>query len=217
MAKLTKKHLALMANIKLAMDGGTVFYLSKDEADPLLNADPAVIEVNTGMLDPTGKAAARLTPAGEAILSKPDAEVAEKSPYEVISGAVLPESKRGAKGGGAPIIYPFHKLEIGQVFFVPVSDKHPNPVKTLGSTVSSANMRYAEKTGETKQVERTMKDKTTKKAVTNGNGEKVKETVTVPVYKYSRKFTLRSVKAGETYGNWTAPGDGALIGRVEVN
>ena len=45
-------------------------------------------------------------------------------------------------------------------------------------------------------------------------GNKVKETVTVPVYKQDRKFSIRPVKAGETYGQWQAPADGALIGRV---
>lgn len=192
-------------------------YVSKDNGLPLLNANPPLIEVNSENLNEAGDAQARLTDAGTAYLAAnpvkaaAPAAKAASSPYEIITDAVLPPSKRGNGGGGAPTIYPFDKLEIGQTFFVPVSEKHPDPVKTLGSTVSSANMRFAEKTGETKKVNRAKRGADKKILV-----PKVMEEVELPVYKHTRKFSIRGVKKDETYGKFVAPADGALIGRVEL-
>lgn len=203
---------------------GAVKYISKDDGLPLLEHNPQLIEVNTNMLDDAGNAAVRLTEAGKKMINgndmtetitNADVSTVKISPYAVISNAVLPASKRGGGKGGAPVVYPFDSLEIGQSFFVPVSDKHKDPVKTLGSTVSSANMRYAIDTGETKTVTRTKRGEKNR-AVVDENGNKVQETVSVPVYKYTRRFSIRPVEAGKTYGNWVAPADGALIARVEL-
>ena len=196
---------------------GAVTHISKDDGLPLLEHNPQLIEVNTNMLDDAGNAAVRLTEAGKKMINGNDTSPVEAkaSPYAVISGAVLPASKRGGGKGGAPVVYPFDSLEIGESFFVPVSDKHKDPVKTLGSTVSSVNMRYAIDTGETKTVTRTKRGEKNR-AVVDENGEKVKETVEVPVYKYTRRFSIRPVEAGKTYGNWVAPANGALIARVNL-
>lgn len=196
-----------------------VFYITKEVGMPLVTA--GLVEVNTEMVDENGNAAARLTEAGRAALATlanaPAAAsgAATPSPYAIIKGAVLPPSKRGGKGGGAPMQYPFETMEIGDSFFVPVSEKHADPVKTLGSTVSSMNQKYAEDTGATKTVTRTKRGEGNK-AVLNADGSKAKEEVTVPVYKLTRKFTIRAVKAGVKYGEYTAPADGALIARVEL-
>ena len=104
-------------------------------------------------------------------------------------------------------------MEVGHTFFVSADAKHPDPVKSLGSTISSANMRYAVETGETKTVERTVRGPGNK-AVKNEDGTNKRETKTVPVYKQTRKFTIRPVEGGKQYGNWTAPANGALIGRI---
>lgn len=186
---------------------------------PLLNANPPLIEVNVDDVV-ADEAQARLTDAGTVYLGLYPAKAAAKeapktSPFEIITGAVLPPNKRGGGGGGAPTIYPFDKLEIGQTFFVPVSEKHPDPVKTLGSTVSSANHRYAEKTDQTKTVNRAKRGEGNK-AVKDAAGNKIMETVTVPVYKATRKFSIRKVEKGVKYGNWTAPDNGALIARVNI-
>jgi hypothetical protein len=110
-------------------------------------------------------------------------------------------------------VYPFDSLEVGQSFFVPVSEKHPDPVKTLGSTVSSANMRYAEETGEHKTVNRAKRGED-RKALLDASGNKIMEQVSIPVYKHTRKFSIRGVEAGKSYGSWIAPATGALIARV---
>lgn len=41
-------------------------------------------------------------------------------------------------------IYEFEKLALGGYIFVPATEKRPDPKKTLGSTVSSANKRFAD-------------------------------------------------------------------------
>lgn len=193
---------------------GAVQRVSQKDGKPLVEA--GLIEVNTQDVI-EGLALVRLTDAGLTMVApKTIAPASNGSKYEVISGAALPPSKRGNKGGGgAPVQYPFDSMEIGQSFFVPVSEKHPDPVKTLGSTVSSANMRYAEDTGEKKTVTRAKRGPKNR-AVLNPDGSKQMETVEVPVYKHTRRFSIRPVKAGVVYGNWTAPADGALIARVNL-
>ena len=86
-------------------------------------------------------------------------------------------------------------------------------MKTLGSTISSANIRYADKIGE-KEVTRAKRGEKNK-LVLDANGQKIMETKAVPEYKFNRKFSIRGVEAGKTYGNWTAEANGALIQRVE--
>ncbi len=228
MAKASKKSATVATSdginkdVLAAIAAGTLTMVDKDKAfaaglQYMTNgaANP-LIEV--GAVDmASGTAPVRITEAGKAYLAANvkvgDAPAATET-FGIISGAILPVSKRGNTGGGAPIKYPFDKLEIGQSFFVPVSEKLPNPVKTLGSTVSSANMRYAEDTGQTKKVDRAVREG--KKAKLDANGEKIMETVDRPIYKFSRKFTIRGVEKGKTYGNWTADADGALIQRVAV-
>jgi len=198
---------------------GSVSRVTQEEGLPLIQHNPPLIEVNIDdVVD--GKAAVRLTDEGHKMIgSEVNQAVAvgaisngAHSNYQIISGAELPVAKRGGRGG-APVQYPFDQLEVGQSFFVPVSSKHPNPVKTLGSTVSSANMRFSVETGETKQVERTKRG-AGNKAVLDAQGNKVRELTTVPIRKQQRKFSIRPVKAGVAYGNWTAENDGALIARV---
>lgn len=204
-----------------AIAAGTVERVSKDQATPFMPPNPQLIEVNTADLDEQGRAAVRLSAAGVAhleLVAKGTVQVTSEpvaSPYAIITNAVLPPSRRGeGLRGGAPKVYPFDDLAVGQTFFVPISVKHPDPVKTLGSTVSSANMRYATETGATKQVNRAKRG-SDKKALLDEKGEKIMELVTVPVYEYSRKFALRAVVKGTAYGDWVAPDTGALIARVK--
>lgn len=210
-----------------AIGSGTVTEVNREQAmaagllyNPSNAADPTPL-IEVGSVDMAkGTAPVRITELGTAYLNAEAAPAnvaaAETTAetFGIISGVTLPPSKRGNTGGGAPIKYPFDKLEVGQSFFVPKSAKLPNPVKTLGSTVSSAIMRYATDTGETKQVTRAKREG--KKAALDANGEKIMETVTRSVYKFERKFTIRGVEKGVSYGSWTAPEDGAIIARVAV-
>lgn len=175
--------------------------------------------IEVGAVDmASGHAPVRISEAGKTYLNGGAAVAVSPEgtteTFDIITNAIPPASKRGNTGGGAPIKYPFDKLELGASFFVGISAKLPNPVKTLGSTVSSANMRYATETGQTKQVERAKRDG--KKAALDAAGNKIMETKTVPIYKFERKFSIRPVKAGIVYGGWTAPADGALITRIAV-
>jgi hypothetical protein len=207
---------ALLHAIKV----GNVTHVSQAEAvEAGLQHNPPMIEVNTdpaGIVD--GKAPVRLSEAGIAhVVATTQAPVEQPSGFQIMSGVELPVVKRGRSagngGGGAPKKYPFDQLEVGQTFFVPATEKQPDPVKSLGSTISSQNMRYAEKTGETKMVERTKRGEGNK-AVLDAAGNKVRETKQVDVYRFTRKFTIRGAEAGKQYGNWTAPSNGAIIGRI---
>ena len=200
--KAVDRDLAMAAGLQYAVNG---------QVTPLIEVGPVDMA--------SGQAPVRISEAGTAYLAAGSAPAASNAPirdassFEIITNAVLPASKRGNTGGGAPVKYPFDRLEIGASFFVPISEKLPNPVKTLGSTVSSANMRYAHETGETKEVTRAKRNG--KKVALDEHGQKIMETKQVPVYKFDRKFGIRPVKAGEVYGGWTAPASGALIARTE--
>jgi hypothetical protein len=60
------------------------------------------------------------------------------APPKVMTGIPM-ITRRGAKTE----FYPFKDMKVGDSFFLPVSDKHPEPWKTFGSTVTSATRRYS--------------------------------------------------------------------------
>lgn len=196
---------------------GTPSYISAADGKPLVDA--GLIEVNTAINNPAdaSEVACRSTDAGKAKAAAP-AEVAKShGNYAVITGAVLPPPKKrgNTSGSGAPTKYPFAELEVGASFFS-ANTEHAkgDAVKALGSTVSAQNDKYAEPTGEMKTVTRAVRDPQTKKAKLDEAGHKITETVQLPVKKYNRKFTIRPVTGGQTYGSWVAPADGALIART---
>lgn len=209
MAKLNK---TVIAQLTAILASGRV---TAEIGKPLV--DMGLIQVNTeDVVD--GAAAARLTDAATAQIPKPKTVVAGGaapvvSNIAIITNAVPPESKRGFGRVAGPEKYPFSKMEPGNSFFIPVSAEMPNPLKALGSAVSNATNKYREDTGEKKSVERTKRGDGNK-AVLDAAGNKIKENVQVPVYKYPRKFVIRSVKAGIAYGGWKPETDGALITRT---
>ena len=214
----------VLKNIVDATKAGSFVYVSPMASQPMTSHNPPLVEVNTAMVDPEDntKFATRATPHAEVHLASlaaaPAAAAGETSApkFEILTGATLPPSKkRGGSSAGAPTIYPFADLPIGGSFFVPGTEKHPDPVKTLGSTVSAQNRKYAIETGQFKTVTRAKRDEKNK-ALLDAAGNKITETVSLPVLKYERKFVIRGVKAGEVYGAFTAPVDGALIFRVPV-
>lgn len=213
---MAPKNNAINTSFILAIGNGTQTHISKDEGMPLVKA--GLIDVDTERLDDKGNALVRLTEAGQKMFAQANATnsdgTATGSLYAILSGVQLPVAKRGfSKGAGAPTQYPFDQLQLNESFFVPVSEKHSNPVKTLGSTVSAQNHKYSEETGEVKQVERAKRGKKNR-AVLDDQGNKIMETVTVKVRKPVRKFSIRPVKAGVAYGSWTPDKDGAVIARV---
>ena len=211
----------LLKAIASATAAGNEYFVTQDEGTPLLQHNPPLIIVNTEILQ-GDKAASRITEAGMKMIGGNTSAAASQavsgassSAFAIMKGVELPASRRGVGlHGGAPKKYPFEQMEVGDTFFVPVSEDTPNPLKTLGSTVSSANMRYAEKTGEVKEKTRVKRGKD-RKAEVDASGAKVYETVTLPVYNFTRKFEIRGIEKGKAYGSWTAPESGALIARTK--
>ena len=212
----------LLAHVVRATDSNQVVYLSADEGGALAAHNPPLIEVNTAMLDAEGKAAVRATQAAKMFLNgfgqHQEATTVETPKYALITDAILPPAKKrgNQSGSGAPTKYPFAEMPVGGSFFSANSEHAKgDAVKALGSSVSSQNRKYATETGELKTVNRAVRDKQTHKAVLNADGTKIMETVDLAVLEYHRKFTIRPVVKGEKYGNWLAPSDGAVIGRVK--
>ncbi len=195
------------------IDVGFVDRLSRDDAEPLIAQN--LIEANVAdVVD--GKALVRLTQKGKEMVThtnvSPVATNGAGENYEILSNVSLPARKRLGRTGGttSALSATISKLDVGQTFFVAGADK----VKKLASTISAQNMKYAEKTGEKKSVVRSKRG-AGNKAMTDEQGNKIKETVQVDVYKPTRKFAMRGIKAGQVVGNWTAPADGVLIGREQ--
>lgn len=211
-SKAVEINVAVLRAISNAPDG--IGRVTQAEGTPLIAA--GLIQVNTqDIVD--DKAAARLTDEGKQYLSNvsnPTQESASKPMFGIITANVeIPKSNRGnRKGAGAPTQYPFAEMQVGNTFFVPDSAKKGNAAKHLGSTVSQQNMHYRKETGETHSVTRTKRGEGNK-AMVDTEGNKVKETVTVPVYEPTRKYVVRPVKKGVKYGEWEAPDDGAIVAR----
>ena len=209
----------LLAEIVANDAAGRPSYVSVD-AKPLVDAGLILINLDVKNPDDASQVLCTSTDAGKAKVAGGGSTEQPKSHGThavIVTGAVLPPAKKrgNSSGSGAPTKYPFADLEVGGMFFSPNSDHAKgDAVKALGSTVSAQNDKYAEKTGETREITRAVRDKQTKKAILNPDGSKQMETVQLPVKKYNRKFTIRPVVGGQTYGNWVAPSDGALVART---
>lgn len=211
---------AFLKSLVDATAAETIAYVSQVQGQPLLSHVPPLIEINPAMIDPNDgtKVAARTTQAAVDYLAAPVAATADKaspSNYAILTGVTLPEAKKrgNTAGSGAPTKYPFADMPVGGSFFSANSEHAKgDALKALGSTVSSQNRKYATETGETKTQKRAKRGDDNKPIMVDG--KKVIETVTLPVLKYERKFTIRAVPAGYKSGNWVAPEAGALIGRT---
>lgn len=199
-----------------AINSGAVTRVSQSDGLPLVNNNPPLIEVNTtDVVD--GLAAVRITDAGKAQLggnTKAAVAASDTPIYAIINGFVPPVKvrKAGGRGGaGAPTIYPWATMEVGASFFVGVSAK-PDPVKSLTSAVSSANMKYSEEVGEEKPHTRTKRGPGNK-AVLGPDGKPERETVMRKDRQAVKKFELAAVTKGTTYGDFTAIEDGVMVWR----
>ncbi len=216
---MAKKKSVVNMSLLSSIATGATGYISQADALPLLNHEPPLIDVNTSALDDSGNAKVWLTDAGKVALPNGNAAKAAVSSdtpqYAIISNAIFvpSEKKRGGRGGGgAPTIYPWASMEVGNTFFVGVSQK-PDPFKSMQSAVSSANMKYSEEVGDPVPHTRTMRGPGNK-AVVDAAGNPVKETINKKKRQAVRKFDLRAFKKGEALGNWVAPEDGVLVGRI---
>lgn len=212
---MTKKKSVVNLTLLAAINSGAVTRVSQADGLPLVNNDPPLVEINTGDVV-EGLAAVRITDAGKAQLngSTKAAVAASDTPiYAIISGFVPPVKvrKAGRGGAGAPTIYPWATMEVGGSFFVGVSAK-PDPVKSLTSAVSSANMKYSEEVGEPKSHTRTKRGPGNK-AVMGADGKAEKETVMRCDRQAVKKFELAAVTKGTKYGDWVAEEDGVMVWR----
>jgi hypothetical protein len=175
--KSTKKIVAAtldMAAVIAATNAGSFVYTSP-EAHASALAE-GLVEVNPSMTNEAGELATRATQKGIESMSQntaPASAPKAKPQFTIEDGiALAPVVGRGRTGE----TYPFDQLQVNQSFFVPNSDDRPNVAKSLASTVSSANRRYArEIPGQTR------KDR-------KGNE--------VAALEYDRKFVLRAVDGG---------------------
>ena len=172
-----------------------------DEHAELLAA--GYVQVNPELKDENGAIATAATQAGIDFIKNNGAvapkEGTKMDTFVIETSCELPESKRSA--GGRSTVYPFDQLPApvntvdGKVvyanFFVPATEDKPDPVKSLASTVSSANARFAtpDPSGKTR-------------VITRGPNKGA----VVPALVYSRKF---KISAGEKDGV-----NGARIWRI---
>ena len=159
--------------IATAMENAPGYAMLSESATKAL-VKQGLVQVDTNVQDEDFRIATALTEAGYAFLNSNTEAVAASTPVKVntmfeIKSAPIPQTVRKS-GAGRKQKYPFDALEIGQYFFVPATEKQPDPAKSLGSVVTSANKRYATETGETKL---------------NRKGEEV------PKLAYTRKFIVR--------------------------
>lgn len=197
---LSKKLSSLMVAIVAATLGAEQMLMVKT-ADAQLLSTSGLVETNPNQVE-NGTIATRATQAGidqygpktdEAGNVIETAPVAAKvKPSFAIATVELPEMKRG---GRTAEMYPFDALEKGQSFFVPATDKKPDPAKSLASTVTAANERFSTEspTGETR---------------VNRKGN------TVPVRVQDREFALRAIPDGVQWGEQFAGVAGAGIWRT---
>lgn len=193
-------------------------YVPANVSQPLVDAGLAM--VNVDYKDAAGNLATRLTDAGIAKLEVPAAPVWGGQQqtvtaqdvgklaigpivggFKLETGVAVPERKAGfGQGGGQgrKSIYPFADMQIGQSFFVGPTADMPEPQKTLGSTVSSATLRYAEPVfdpdGKPKMVETMVAARDANgEIVKDGNGKIVRQKGLVQEKRQTRKFVIRGV------------------------
>ena len=199
---LTSANMAALAYIVAAGEGGTFAPLA--EVRPLADHKPALVEINEGTTDNNGNVAVRATAEGVSHSATIAASTpAAKSSFEVmdVPADIMQAAKeRRRSSRGASEKYPFDRLEVGKGFFVAATKKMPEPAKSLASTVSSAQARYAEETDELETV-------TVKEYEVDENGKRVKgadghwivtaeNEVERPKMQNTRQFKLVSADGG---------------------
>lgn len=161
-------------------------YLPREQATVL--AAQGDVMVNEAMIDAaTGNIAVKPTDklialvgnvsdpfAGAAPVAAAAVTEVVKPKFVIETGVALPAIKRG---GIKESVYPFNSMEVGQSFFIAASKEHPEPARTLASTVASATRRHA------------IPDPT-------GKLRKNKKGADVPATINTKVFTIRAVEGG---------------------
>ena len=145
-----------------------------------------------------------------------DTEATPATGFEVIQLSAPLTKKRTRR---ATATYPFETMDLNAIFFVAATADKENPAKSMASTVSSANKRFATDTGETKTVTvNTYKLDAEGKREKDAEGKLIKtgtESKTVPVLAPGKTFEVFPVEAGEELGGFTAPAKGVVVQRVK--
>ena len=191
MAKLSKLEQAavdMMPEIVAATQAGSFLYKSAFDVAYLI--ENCLVEQNEEMINDNGEFATRATQVGiasqnfveqtapaETTVEEPKPKRKVKMSFEIENIAVTP-GKRG--GGTRTSQYPIDALEVGQSFFIPASEKHPEPEKSLASMLSGAMKKYDVADLDEAGVQKT------KEITVPKTGEKR----TIPAMKHTRKFTL---------------------------
>jgi hypothetical protein len=177
MSTISKKLLTVLVAVVAGTKSDAGFaFVPKKEGDALTKDGYTELNPNVPGT-PAGQVAARATQKGldavpaEGSTAAPAA--APKLAFELESGIEVPEVVgRGRVGAGK---YPFDSMEVGHSFFIPNVE-----AKKLGSTVSSANARYAQEIEGQTRVNRKGK--------------------TVPATKQTRTYIVRSAEKGGVSG-----------------
>lgn len=224
-------NMALLKSVVEATANGGFLYVMPADAAPLGD----MIEQNSGMADERGALATRATQKGVTAAAQPNgpapaaqvaaapartapaAAPAPKPVFKIRTGLVPPPKKVFGEGRGREERYPFSTLNINEGFHVPKTDKAPDPARTLQSTVSSANARFAvEKKNpdgsvmmENKVVSLGKRDERGE-LIKGADGKIIRERVTEsrPVLEYTKRFTVYPVGADDP------DGEGAVIMRT---
>ena len=165
---------------------------------PLENAEwlnkNGLVEFDVSITNEAGFIATRATTKGiEKVMSENvqvEAVASVASGYVIEDIAVEVVSKRRG-GGRAGVSYPFDTLQVGQSFVVPATEKKPNPVKSMASSITAANARYAVPVFEADGTTPKMKTITVPRT-----GEKREVQATQLV----RKFTVVACEGGARVG-----------------
>lgn len=137
----------------------------------------------------TQKAIADVNPASASTPAETQKPKGTTKMSFVIENIPVVAGKRG--GGSRAAKYPFDNLEVGQSFFVPATEEHPDPAKSLASALTNAMKKY-----DVPDMDETTGIQKTKNITVPKTGEKR----TIPATKHVRVFTAVAVTENDVVG-----------------
>lgn len=94
------------------------------------------VEINAGIVSETGEIATRVSKAGKKFLKSLKVAAKKNEPALVVTiDDSIPIPEGPARGGGKSA-FPVAELKVGQSFFVPTTEKRPEPGKSLSTAAS---------------------------------------------------------------------------------